>query len=275
MGGGSGGTATAATRVRAARFVLCFVHRHFWGCTMQPWRSFVFLAAALLGATGTATAAIVFSDDTMSTALFSSNPTYVTSGVTVSSSTVGGVLQTDTGSMTGQTSYGFVAGHLYSSFVYDPVVSGAVTSIDFSLDRGAASYFNANNAGVAGITLRVLIEQNGHLYQYVGPLLAYSVSPDLSPYSVTGLLATDFGEWSTATNVVDLGSNPDFAAGPMEFGFATRVGPTTNTVSDTVELVTFADNFRLEVNQVPEPATVWLILTALGALGLTRRRQLL
>jgi len=29
------------------------------------------------------------------------------------------------------------------------------------------------------------------------------------------------------------------------------------------------------VHQVPEPATVWLILTSLGALGLTRRRQLL
>lgn len=231
-------------------------------------------AALVVLACAPAAAGPVFSDSSMSTALFSSNPSYVSAGVSLTNTTVGGVLVTDTGVMTGQTSYAFVAGHLYSGFTYNPSASGAITSIDLSLGRSGAAYLNGTDTGLAGLTLRGLIEQSGRLYQYAGPLTPYLPYPTLTTLSASGLLAGDFGEWDPVTNAVDAASNPDFGGALMRFGFATRIGPgAPGLETDRNQLVTTADNFVLAVNtgSVPLPATAWLVLVALGALALQRR----
>lgn len=249
-------------------------------CNRSTWVCFSrwgVLTWALVGA-ASVSAGPVFSDSTLSLALFSSTPSYTSPGLSLTNSNGGGMLQTATPSMTGQASYGFVAGFVYAGFVYDPGSSGAINNIDFQIDRAATTTYGGIDVPVSGLTGRALIQQAGRLYQYIGPLTAFNPYPTLTTLTSNGLVAADFGEWDTATNAVNFGSNPNFGGGgSMNFGFATRIGPTNPAdPAIPVTMTTLAANFRLAINPaaaVPVPSSVALVLAGLLAVAATRRHR--
>ena len=154
-----------------------------------------------------------------------------------------------------------------STFVYNPSMSGAITSLDTSLDRYTA-------VASGSLTYRILIAQDAKLYEYVAtyPGQAAGVWASLTG---NGLTANDFGLFSpTNLSGADLSMHPDFSASgsAINFGFAMRRGPAT--VTDVYNDVLRADNFRVTVNAVPEPATWAMMIVGFGMVGgLARRRR--
>jgi hypothetical protein len=235
------------------------------------------VALAASAALGTAAAGPVFTDTTMSLAQFSSQPLYLSAGTSVTAldGSANGhpapALQVRTGGMTGSTDYGYMAGFLYSAFAYDPGSQGAVTSLDFSLDRAVDFQVNGNPV-VGGITGRMLLQQGGQTYMAVSAPVAPPGNGFVAVV-MNGLLASDFGLYDFSTNALDMSLNPDFAAGAMSFGFAVRGTANGWATTDVVQLDAYADNFRLAVHTaaVPVPATLALALLGLALLGLGPR----
>ena len=170
---------------------------------------------------------------------------------------------------------------LNSSFVYDPTASGAITSLDFALDR----FSNPTNGGQASLvgsySLRLLAEQDGQLYQ-----ATFVSGPFNQPGGVwqslarNGILAGDFSTLD-ATNFTGSGVSGglNFAGDAITFGFAMRSSGAVDssgapsTFDQTSDLR--ADNFALSVNAVgvPEPASWALMILGLGAVGVAARAR--
>ena len=188
-------------------------------------------------------------------------------------------------SSTGVNLQGVLLTALNTGFVYDPGVSGAITSLDVSLDR----FTNPTNGGqislVGSYSLRLLAEQDGQLYQ-----ATFVFGPFNQPGGVwrtlarNGVLASDFTTLD-AGNFTGAGApgGPDFGGDAITFGFAMRGSGAVDgdgnpsTFDQTNDLR--ADNFALTVNAaaVPEPAGWALMILGLGATGaaLRSRRRLL
>jgi hypothetical protein len=155
-------------------------------------------------------------------------------------------------------SQGIRVAALDSNAVYNPAVSGAISSVSFSLDGSLE-----NRSTQSAIGQRLVLFQSGTYY--FGP---EGIIPQTFDVWVTdalsGLSATDFG---TLT-----GSNhPDFSAGgaPIEFGYSleTFSGPADASPSENAFFYGLGtDNFSVTVNAAPEPAT--LSLCGLAVVGL-------
>ncbi len=233
-------------------------------------------AVLALAAAGIAPAAVVFSDGAMAIAGFSAMPLFASPGITVVSSTTSAVgnppdaLKASFGRVSGQSDYSYQAGYLYAAFTYTPGVSGAVSTLDVSLDRGAD--FRANDVPVPGLTLtgRPLIFQGGKYFMAVSAPVVPTGMPTLDTIAMPGLTAADFSLFDFATGLFDGSSHPDFAGSTMQFGFAMRALLTGRSPTEVVQLDAYADNFRLQVNPaqaVPEPASWALAGLALLALA--------
>ncbi|MBU6260843.1 MAG: hypothetical protein KGL18_08220 [Burkholderiales bacterium] len=235
-----------------------------------------FACACTLGAAALAQAGPIYSDGTMALAQFSSTPTWALPGtMTVAGASAAGNpgpgLQVLAQGLTGQTGYSYIAGFVYSAFSYDPTSAGAISSIDFSIDRAAK--FTDNGTPLAGVTItgRVLIEQGGQLYMAISPGVAPSAG--YTSIAMPDLVASDFGLWNLGSGNVDATLNPDFSAGAMQFGFAMRGTALGYPQGDTLQLDSYADNFWLRVNNdVPSPGTLALALAALALLAAQRQR---
>lgn len=166
-----------------------------------------------------------------------------------------------------------------TTFVYNPTVQGAITSIDFSLDRYAQfTTFNVAGSptafGIGTYTLRAIAEQNGVFYQSVSTFGPFNkLGGFWNPLSQAGLLASDFTQLTQANYATGGGpTGLNFSSGPITFGFAMRGGGTGNV--GTLQYDLRADNFALTVNNaVPEPATWALMLVGFGGVGVAMRRH--
>lgn len=234
------------------------------------------VTGVLAAAAGAAPAAVVFSDGAMAIAGFSAMPLFASPGITVTSSTTSALgnppdaLKASFGRVSGQSDYAYLAGYLYAAFTYSPGVSGAVATLDVSIDR--AGDFRADDVPVPGLTLtgRPMVFQDGKYFMAVSAPVVPTGMPTLDTIAMPGLTAADFSLVDFSTGVLDGSSHPDFAGSAMQFGFAMRALLTGRSPTEVVQIDTYADNFRLQVNPalaVPEPASWALLVVALLALG--------
>lgn len=185
-------------------------------------------------------------------------------------------------SSTGVNLTGVLLTALNNSFVYDPTANGAITSLDFSLDRFTDPTNGGQPSLVGSYSLRLLAEQDGQLYQ-----ATYIFGPFNQPggtwnlLSQNGILASQFSTLD-AINFTGAGTfgGLNFGGDAITFGFAMRgsgafdANGAPSTFDQTNDLR--ADNFTLTVNAagVPEPANWTLMIVGLGGLGgLMRSRR--
>jgi hypothetical protein len=180
-------------------------------------------------------------------------------------------------SSTGVNAQGVLLTALNNAFVYDPHASGAITSIDASLQRYADFTDAGQESAVGSYTLRVLAEQDSTLYQ-----ATFSFGPTgidggfWVGLSQAGITANDFTVLNSsnfATGGSATGLNFDGDA--ITFGFAMRAsgailnstgGPSPDDQTTDMR----ADNFGLSINSsspTPEPASWALMIVGFGAAG--------
>ncbi len=152
--------------------------------------------------------------------------------------------------------------HIYDPFTYDPSISGALSSLDYSEDAActAGCFGDGQSTGPALI-------QGGILYilssssVVTGPGLAWL------PHALSALTAADFGRVDvTPLTIFDNTQHPDFSAGgaPLQFGFFRANGTGINGGAYT--LAAGIDNWQVTlVRAVPaSPAAA----PAVGNVGL-------
>jgi PEP-CTERM motif len=238
----------------------------------------VFLTFALISVAVPALAqSVTFVDGAMSLGQFAALPQYVQSGTTATtaqsvSGTPGPGLATTTGNLSGQTSYFYATGSLYSAFTYNPAVAGAVGTIDFSIDRRIV--FTTDGAANAGSVIRgrPLIEQGGSFYMAVSAPFTPAAS-GYTTVTMNALTQSSFGRFDYATGVLTVADQPNFAGSPMRFGFAVQGQAVGVATASTVVLDNFSDNFFMRVTPVPEPKTLAYLGAGLVALVLLRTRR--
>ncbi|MBS0360113.1 MAG: PEPxxWA-CTERM sorting domain-containing protein [Proteobacteria bacterium] len=242
------------------------------------------MLAGLAAAGGASAAQTTFSDTTFNTGDYTlgafTDPTVTVNsyGQTTTGGDPGGALQ-GLVSSTGSNAQGVLLTALNNTFVYDPGASGAITSLDVSLDR----FTNPTNGGevslVGSYSLRVLAEQDGQLYQATfifGPFGQPGGTWNL--LSQSGVVASDFTQLNSS-NFAGAGSvgGLNFGGDAITFGFAMRGSGAVNgdgtlsTFPQTNDLR--ADNFTLSVNGVPEPETWALMIVGFGSAGVLLRAR--
>jgi hypothetical protein len=144
--------------------------------------------------------------------------------------------------------------HINTTATYDPAVSGAITTLDYSEEARVLSTEFSTYGGSSGPALR----QGGFVYAVsVGsavPLRDDPMGALPSPYkniSFSGLTAANFGRVTGALSI-DFGSNPDFSAsgGLIEFGYVRNNSHTGPVLVTRVHAI---DNWSATVNENPPP----------------------
>ena len=137
-----------------------------------------------------------------------------------------------------------------SALTYTPSTQGSIQSINFSLDVRTFDpidtlFFNVSDSNGSAVP----IGEEG----------------------VRFLSVVTNGEWQTISlSGVTEASGRDFAgSNPLDFGFGFLSSADVFDQPETFLLE--ADNFRIDINPIPEPSSALLI--ALGLAGLTRRRR--
>jgi hypothetical protein len=167
---------------------------------------------------------------------------------------------------------------LNNAFVYDPAVSGAIHSINFSQDHLWDSFGSTLDVGENAYSdgllsgANVLILQNDKYYEYTGSLYSKGVWQTGQGNGITARqfsLITDLNQFN-----LDPSQHPDFTKGALQFGmydgwnlfFVAQRGA-------AVQRSTW-DNVSITVNSlapVPLPAGVWLFGS--GLLGISRLKR--
>lgn len=144
--------------------------------------------------------------------------------------------------------------HTNSAYVYDPS-TGAITSLDFSIDYMNISFFGQ------GQSFGLAVEQDGIFYTAGGDI----TGPGgflWNTFVREDIEAVDFqrADFSPGT--------PDFSStgNPITFGFRT-----SNSGGNTIEVG--YDNWSVTIHAIPEPGSLSILaLTALGLLSVRRQR---
>jgi hypothetical protein len=166
------------------------------------------------------------------------------------------------------TTFTIFVGVINSGFTYDPA-AGAISALDFSLDRDLT--FTSGTVVISNATAGALLSQDGNFYldSITGPAFSAGTWQTIS---ATGLGAFDFSLYDFSTNTTDSTQHPDFstAGGVISLGFRTGLGHTSTLGTGFFD--SLSDNLSITVTTVPEPSSLWLLMTALATIGLWRWR---
>ena len=164
--------------------------------------------------------------------------------------------------------------NVYRAASWNPATDGAIDRVDFGVDAQRIASTFAN--GFAGF-VRPVVEQGGVLFSVA------SSSLDLASLVQFGPLAWHFEDtdnWLSFTGA----ARPDFSSsgGRLHFGYRFDLGAICTGAAGCFATATRAgiDNFSVTITPqavsppgtVPEPAGIWLLLTAVAAASLARRR---
>lgn len=178
---------------------------------------------------------------------------------------------------------------LSETFIYDPTVSGVVTSIDASIAQTHYLYANGNPVSLASLPnrLRLLAQQDGVLYEALydqgNPVGAYGVYTTVAKF---GFVASDFLRFDPANpNAARTLTGLDFSGSAITFGF--EITPSGVQYSDGRPFdgrsiwISNLDDFAVVVNHddpvltggVPEPAQWALLIGGFALTGAAARRR--
>jgi hypothetical protein len=139
---------------------------------------------------------------------------------------------------------------------YEPINSGAITSIDWTIDAKWLS-----GIGGQGQSIALAIKQGAIVY--IADVDITGSSGQWITNSATGLTAASFSALSGA-GAIDFSGTAD----PIRVGFA--VG-NSSTSSAYINVVLY-DNFNVVIHNVPAPMAAAQLTVAAALLGMRRRR---
>lgn len=156
--------------------------------------------------------------------------------------------------------------HMNNTAFYNPSISGAITSINYSEDS-----INLVNQGGNGQGSGLAIVQGGNTYILRNPILVmpYSGFSTWTANPAGGLVASDLWRVDNAGNLFS-GQNPDFSAsgGIMQFGFW-RGNSSGGISSGVFNSECGIDNWSVTI--IPAPSAAMAL--ALGGVFASRRRR--
>ena len=161
---------------------------------------------------------------------------------------------------------------LNNSFLYDPSISGAIASLDFSVDRYAD---NKGEFTLSSLSANLLLSQGGNYYRALISGAAVEQTWVTRSGTVNSL---DFSLFNPLTGTFDTSLHPDFSlsVGLIQFGVLQRFASNA-TVSDYVVPIPIEfrhDNYILSIHAVPEAATVGMYVLGLSVFAWMAHRRL-
>lgn len=225
---------------------------------------------AMLGA-ATLRADTVFSDGTFNLTNYSLS-TYQTGGATINITQIltggdpGAALDISTAVPDGDAVRAYVVN---KTFLYNPSVSGTVTSIGVSADI----YRLFTGASPAQVGFSPGVYQDGNYYAYYSIFTPYA--PGVYQHPSATLLQDQFNlVTDAATGATDTSLHPNFSGDPFELGFSASLA---SSVSQTVTGDFRYDNLRFDLastTTTPEPSDTAMIGLGLVALLLGIKQRI-
>jgi len=148
---------------------------------------------------------------------------------------------------------------IYTPFTYDPAVSGAISTINYSEDAACTSgcFGSGQSTGPA-------LRQGGNYYVYI-PSIITGPGAGFANHSASGISAANFGlvAVTTAGQLADPAVHPNFSASglPIQFGFLRANGSSNGGSGYT--LAAAIDNWQTSIFALAPPS----VATGVPTLG--------